>query len=232
VTRGRRKAREKGPEPGLFRPALPQDAEAVMRVYAIAARAVCAQPDALAPIHHWVSGLQGHLVPPELATAEACHKLWTLFARVAQIPKENLRLEAARAFYNDLDRLGQRLDLPPLDDWSELPVGIDDADAVSWEAHLSPEPVTLTAVRQRAREVVQDASGRFPAAEAARLLGVLGTAQRRELFDALVGAGLMGRSDVNLLIRFLVKGGEVTAADTSLNEVLQRLGAWFVAPAP
>jgi hypothetical protein len=42
----------------------------------------------------------------------------------------------------------------------------------------------------------------------------------------------MGRSDVNLLIRFLVKGGEVTPADTSLNEVLQRLGAWFVASAP
>lgn len=233
VRRGRRKSREKGPETGTFRPALPRDAQAVVRLYAVAARTVCARLESHAAVHGWLGQLQPRLVPPESAAAEACHKLWLLFARVAQIPKEALRREAARAFYNDLDALAQRLDLPPLDDWEDLPEGIDDPDAVRLEAPgLSPEPVTLQAVRERARDVARGHEGRkhFPASESARLLSVLGTDERRELFETLVGAGLMGRSDVNLLIRFLVKGGEVTPAETALNDVLERLGDWLIRP--
>lgn len=233
VRRGRRKIREEGPELGTFRPALPRDAQAVVRLYAIAARAICARPDAHGVVDAWLGALPARLVAPELGAAQACHKLWVLFARVAQIPKEALRREAARAFYNDLDALAQRLDLPPLDDWQHLPEGIDDPDAAQLETPgLSPEPVTLAAVRERARDVARahQASKHFPAPEAARLLSVLGTDERRLLFETLVGAGLMGRSDVNLLIRFLVKGGEVTTAETALNDVLQRLGAWLIRP--
>ncbi|KAK1548418.1 hypothetical protein Q3G72_019720 [Acer saccharum] len=233
VRRGRRKIREKGPETGIFRPALPRDSQAVVRLYAIAARTICASPEAHVAAHSWLGHLQPRLVPPESAAAEACHKLWLLFARVAQIPKEALRREAARAFYNDLDALAQRLDLPPLDDWEDLPEGIDDPGAVRLEAPgLSPEPVTLAAVRERARDVARGQQSRkhFPAPEAARLLSVLGTDERRELFETLIGAGHMGRSDVNLLIRFLVKGGEVTPAETALNDVLERLGDWLIAP--
>ena len=138
-----------------------------------------------------------------------------------------------RAFYHDLDRLSQRLDLPPLDDWQDLPEGVDTPDA-AWEGeNLTPEPVSLAAVRERARELVQRdgvALKHFPASDAARLLAVLGPEQRRELFDSLVAQGQMGRADVNLLIRFLVKGGEVTSADTALSEVLMRLGGWLAGP--
>lgn len=234
VRRGRRKNRELGPEAGIFRPALPGDAQAVVRLYAIAARAVCANPDAHARVHSWLGELATQLVPPEQGAAQACHKLWLLFARVAQIPKEALRREAARAFYNDLDALAQRLDLPPLDDWQDLPQGIDAPDAVRLETPgLSPEPVTLLAVRQRAQDVLRAQPGHkhFPAPEAARLLSVLGTEERRKLFETLIGAGLMGRADVNLLIRFLVKGGEVSRSETALNDVLERLGDWLVRPA-
>jgi hypothetical protein len=219
----------------LFRPALPEDAQAVLQVYAIAARAVCARPQTLSAIDHWLNSLHSRLVPPESGAAEACHALWQLFARVAQVPKERLRLEAAQAFYHDLDRLGQRLDLPPLDDWQDIPSGVDAPDA-AWEGEaLTPEPVSLAAVRERACDVVRRHGGalkRFPAADAARLLAVLGPEQRRELFDSLVAQGEMGRADVNLLIRFLVKGGEVTPADTALSEVLERLGSWLAASEP
>jgi hypothetical protein len=173
--------------------------------------------------------MTARLVPPEAQAALECTRLWGLFARVAQVPKETLREEAGKAFCRDLDALGQRLDLPPLADWKDLPVSIDEPGADELEpAPLTQEPVTLTAVRERARSFVEgQPQAGLPAAEAAKLLNALSNSERRALLEQLVGTGLLGRSDVNLLIRFLVKGEDVGATDTMLIEVLERLGRWL-----
>jgi hypothetical protein len=229
ATRGRRKKRGNAGEPGTFRPSLPRDTGDVMRVYAIAARVVCVRPEGLEEVGGKLEALAARLVPPESRAAEECARLWALFARVAQVPKETLREEAGKAFCRDLDALGQRLDLPPLADWKDLPTFIDEPGAEELEpAPLSQEPVTLVAVRERARSVAErQPQAAFPAPEAAKLLNSLSNSERRALLEQLVGTGLLGRSDVNLLIRFLVKGEDVGATDTMLIEVLERLGRWL-----
>lgn len=231
VSRVRRKKRgASNIEPGTFRPGLPSETQEVMRVFAIAARAVCVVPANLDDVTRRLQRMAAKLVPPEATAAGECARLWTLFARVAQLPKETLREEAGRAFCRDLDGLGQRLDLPPLPDWDDLPSEIDEPGAIELEpAPAAPEHVTLAIVRERARAVAAalPADADFPAGEVAKLLGLLNNSELRQLFEQLVGSGMLGRSDVNLLIRCLVKGDGVGATDTMLIEVLERLGRWL-----
>lgn len=200
-----------------------------MRVFAIAARAVCVKPEGLEHVNRRLELVSSRLVPPEASAAEECLRLWKLFARVARVPKAGLRMEAGKAFCRDLDALGQRLDLPPLADWDDLPSEVDDPDAIDpEEGEDEVDGLTLAAVQERARGVAaQSAGGPFPAQEAARLLAALDIDERRQLLEQLVGTGLLGRSDVNLLIRCLVKGEEVGVNDTMLIEVLERLGGWL-----
>lgn len=201
-----------------------------MRTFAIAARAVCVVPDNLDQVSQRLAAITAKLVAPEVNCANECTRLWGLFSRVARVPKATLRTEAARAFCRDLDALGQRLDLPPLPDWDDLPQALDDPAAGDMDAapDITHELLTLDVVRSRAKTLkAGQSSAHFPAQEAARLLSTLSMDDRRQLFDTLVGKGVLGRSDVNLLIRFLVKGDEVSGAETMLVEVLQRLGDWL-----
>lgn len=200
-----------------------------MRTFAIAARAVCAIPDNIDEVSQRLAAVTAKLVAPEVNCANECTRLWSLFARVARVPKPALRAEAARAFCRDLDALGQRLDLPPLPDWEMLPQAIDDPSAADLDTPDAPTPelLALDVVRERAKSIRQGQTGAFPAAEAARLLSALSMDDRSQIFGTLVGKGVLGRSDVNLLIRFLVKGDEVSGTETMLVEVLQRLGEWL-----
>ena len=229
--RGRRKKRGTSNQPGTFRPSVPGDTFDVMRIFAIAARAVCVLPENLDAVSARLGMISGRLVAPESNAAQECLRLWKLFARVAQLPKESLRIEAGRAFCRDLDTLGQRLDLPPLADWEELPDELDEPGAPELEVPVaSGDAVTLALVKGQARAVFgPEAQGKhaFPAGETAKLVSSLNNNDRRQLFEELVGKGLLGRSDVNLLIRFLVKGDELESTDTMLVEVLDRLGRWL-----
>ncbi len=226
--RGRRKKQVTQVPPGSFRPSLPTDTFEVMRLFAVAARVVCALPQSLDEANARLEAMAERLVAPESKAAAECLKLWRLFARVAQVPKASLRMEAAKAFCRDLDALGQRLDLPPLSDWDDLPEGVDDANAFSIDvtaqlAQVLPLPV----VKERARLLYatpQPPRSAQAAAQTAQLLSIMQSGERRELFETAVGRGLLGRGDVNLLIRFLIKGTPVGAADTTLIDVLDRLG--------
>lgn len=241
-TRGRGARRATPPAAGTFRPGLPSDSQDVIRLFAIAARAICADPKAIDIVTACLLAIAGRLVPPERQAAEECARMWRLFARVAQLPKETLRLEAARAFCRDLDSLGQKLDLPPLSEWNELPQGIDDpgfaglelegpaAPAISGGAP-KPEPLPLGDVRASARALADSAKeGVVVAEEAARLLAALAAEDRQKLFQQMIGRGELSRSDANLLIRHLLKGSEVGAEDVMLREVLERLGQFLVTP--
>lgn len=215
--------------PSVFRPAVPNDQENIVRLYAIAARALCARPESLASIGQYLQAVQAALIQPELGAAQACEHLWQVFAKVATLPKESLRMEAGRAFARDLDALGQRLDLAPLQNWEQIPTGIDDPEPVALTpSTLQPESVALDVVRKRAHELRQKRpDAPFEASEAAFLLNLLDVNQRREVLERLVGQGILMRSEVNLLIRFLVKGGEISQKDTTLLDAFSRLGTWL-----
>lgn len=233
--RGRGRRLAEGPPPGTFRPALPADSEQVVHLFAVAARAVYADPSAIDGVTQVLEGLATRLVEPERSAAAECAKMWQLFARVARLPKDTLRLEAGRAFCRDLDALGQRLDLPPLPAWQDLPAGVDDPGHAALAPQAGPPPaegrgapLSLEVVQQSAKKFLATGDGRSVGAhESAQLLGALASNERLALFDRLVGRGLLGRSDVNLLVRFLVKGEPVGPGDTMLVEVLQRLGTYL-----
>ncbi len=222
-------------KPGTFRPALPKDAHGVLKLFAIAARAACAAPGTIDAINARLELVAAKLVAPESFAAQECLRLWRLFARVANLPKEHLRHEAGLAFCRDLDALGQRLDLAPLMEWQELPDQLDDANAEGEGAgevevtHADRPLATLAAVREEARahKATLAAGVVFAAPVTARLLASLDANERRRAFEQMVGAGVMGRSEVNLLIRFMLKGDALGSGDTLLTEILQRLGRWL-----
>jgi hypothetical protein len=222
-----------GAKAGTFRPALPKDAHGVLKLFAIAARAACASPDTIDAINARLSLIAGKLVAPEAFAAQECLRLWKLFARVANLPKEQLRQEAGLAFCRDLDALGQRLDLAPLMEWQDIPDQLEEPGAEGEGdvevTHADRPLATLAAVREEARvhKATLAPGVVFPAAMTAQLLASLDTNERRRTFDQMVGAGVMGRSEVNLLIRFMLKGDALGSGDTLLTEILQRLGRWL-----
>ncbi len=52
--------------------------------------------------------------------------------------------------------------------------------------------------------------------------------ERDKLFMKVVGEGVLGRSDVSLLVRWLTKGDKLGKDDDALAEVLTQLGTWLI----
>jgi hypothetical protein len=211
-----------------------------VHLFAIAARAACAQPKNLSAIGQTLSQACEALVSPEMDAARECARMWQLFAKVAQLPKDTLRLEAGRAFCRDLDALAQKLELPPLAEWVDLPEGISEAgyDDVADKAEIPHDAeaasLDFAAIAHRARQlVVQYPEPKsVPAPDIAALLAHMDADTRSRWLDTMVGQGILGRTDVSLLIRCLAKGGAVQAGDTMLVEVLGRLVHALCRPEP
>jgi len=173
--------------------------------------------------------LTGDLVPPESVAAEECARLWRYFERAASSPKPKLREAAGRALYNDLDSLGQRMDLAPLASWSKLPRGIESDDAPA-DDRGTVTAITLDAMRRRAHKKLEEHTKgkKLTAHEVGELLGKLDRRDLEEIFTRLVGDGIMGRSEGSMLVRWLAKGEELSDDDEALFEFLERLGDWLV----
>lgn len=228
--RGRGHKPNKSLTPGTFRPARPADSQGVVQLFAIAARAACAQPTNLSTISYALDQACAQLLRPELDAAQECGRMWQLFAKVAQLPKDSLRLEAGRAFCRDLDALAQRLELPPLAEWVDLPEAISDANHAAapegpGDGRAPTTALPLGDLQARARELLLAAPGKqvVPPNDAAQLMARFEATARAQWLDTMVGQGVLGRTDVSLLIRFLAKGGAVAAGDSMLIEVLGRL---------
>jgi hypothetical protein len=222
-----RRKKSTKPPPGTFRPAVPEDAQAVLVMFAIAARVASDHPGTLTEVHETLQRLTGDLVPPESVAAEECARLWGFFVRAAASPKTRLREAAGRAFYNDLDSLGQRMDLAPLASWSKLPRGVDDAPA---DERGTETAITLDAVRRRARRSLGQLAAKGKKLSAAEVGEMLKTLDRRDLealFTRLVGEGIMGRAEGSMLVRWLAKGAALSDDDEALIEFLERLGHWL-----
>jgi hypothetical protein len=181
----------------------------VIRLFAIAGRAVCARPDSADAVTETLGRIIGMLVPPERLAAEECARLWMLFARMAQRAKPSLLEEGGRALYRDLETVGQRLELPPMASWSSLPAGISAAAPILWVPTLrvnqddDTEPdgarESLEGVRERARALSGRRKRELSPGEVADLLVALNPGAREELDARLVGGGVLGRADLALV---------------------------------
>ncbi|OGQ79621.1 MAG: hypothetical protein A2289_10300 [Deltaproteobacteria bacterium RIFOXYA12_FULL_58_15] len=219
------------PPAGTFEPASPSDPKEVLRLYAIAAKIACALPEQLEMLEDRISQLTASLVPPESAAAEDCEKLWRFFKRAVASPKITLRREAGKALFNDLDSLGQRLDLAPLTSWDALPMGVRDPKAPQFKPEVTQTHITVASIRRRARHeqsMLGDKGASLSAQFVGDLLKLLGRRDLEELFGELVGTGIMGRAEGNMLVRWLSKGGTLCKDDEALIEFLVRLGKWLV----
>ena len=226
----RRSKREPGAA-GTFRPAPPRDAGDVGQMFAVAARAVCVLPESLDEVSSALSRVNSHLMPPEELAARECSRLWQFFAAAARSRKPTLMNEAGSAFVSDLDRLSQRLDLPPLDAWDRLACALDDprADATA----DGPGPATdghyaLVTVRRKARRLLGKKKQLRPA-EVVELLADLRVDERERVFEALVGEGRIARKDALLISQRLLTGDRIRADEEALVEVLEKLSLWLTA---
>lgn len=196
-------------------------------LYAIAARVVVANPDGVGEVTQRLAMAGANLVPPESVTAAECSRLWLLFVRFLRAARPPARVEAGKAFLRDLEAVGQRLELPPLPGWDRLPQGVNDPNAVSTEwSEVTSQGETLEAIRGRAKARAVDLKG-LEATEVAQLVRSLYVAERDALLTKLVGEGVMSRSEVGLLVRWLAKGEKLADDDSALIEVFGRLGAWL-----
>lgn len=212
---------------GVFHPAQPQDVSDVLLMYAIAARVVVQKPDDVRDVTRRLSVLCSSLVPPESMAAAQCAKMWMMFTRLATAGKSAVREQAGRAFVRDLDQVGRVLEVPPLAGWDGLPLGVDAPGAPVMELSDVTSPgESLDSVKKRAASVKAE-RGMIAADGSADLLRALYPEERDKLFVKLIGEGVLGRSDVSLLVRWLAKGEKLGKEDDALIEVLTELGAWL-----
>ncbi len=222
------KAKPKADVTGIFRPGLPTDVSEVVVMYAIAARVITHAPDSAKDVTKRLAGINTLLVPPEASAAAHCHKMWRMFTKVATAGKPTMREQAARAYVRDLEQVGRGWDIPPIAGWDDLPQGVDapNAPTVDLSENTSPGE-SLAVVRERAKQVKAQ-KGTLEPQTTADLVRILFPEERDKLFLKLIGDGVLGRSDVSLMVRWLTKGGKLGKEDDALADVLTRLGVWLV----
>lgn len=214
---------------GAFRPAVPKDSDGVMRLFAIAGRAVCARPETLDEVSRTVARAVEPLVPPESLAAQECVRLWEVFARVATTDKATLREEAGKALHRDVERLAQRLDLVPLDEWQRLPDRVDDTQPVQSLPQRIEGDSTLDDVRGRAKAKARKrSSAPLKASDVFVLLGDLNTEARASFLERAVHSGTIGRNEANLLRHRLHAETKVGKGEDVVVETLEKLGRELV----
>ena len=213
--------------PGKFIPQRPIDSFGVLRLFAVASRAVCAKPERFQEINESLRNVVSDLVPPESLAVSDCEHLWEIFRRFASHPKATLRIEAARALCRDLDTMGQRLQLPPLPNWENLPdflietqLAVAERDSIKGVQEILAEAKLLHASlgpgEQLSEEVIVE------------LLWSMDGEARGEFVLSLVGTGNLSRNEAALLTRWLSSDKKLESDDYLLVEVLGRVGAWLV----
>ena len=209
-----------------FHPGRPADSLEVLRIYAIASRVVCAEPESMESITRSLQDMASHLVPPESLAAGDCEHLWRVFARVAKHPKPFLRQEASKALYRDLDSIGQRLHLAPLPPWNQLPEVFDSSQSED----TAVEGLSLEAVTHEARRLHQDlgAGQSLASAKVLELLSRMHPVDMAQLLKLLQTSGRLSRGELSMLDRARATGHELSSEDEILIEVLERVGVWLV----
>lgn len=206
--------RRKEITPGTFRPGLPAESLDVIRMFAIAGRAVCVAPQTLEDVSYALSNVIPKLATPERLTAQECARLWGVFARVVQKTKPALLQRAGKSLYLELEAIGQKLALPPLQRWRDLPEGLEAPDPVRVEPEATLPGETLEGVRERAKALSQVSKDRaVPAQEVFSLIAALNEPARRDLYKNLIGAGRLGRSDVALIEQLLERRARIDDDD-------------------
>lgn len=216
--------------PGTFKPLPPEDTQGVLKLYAIASRAVWAEPHALSDIDTRLQDVMARLVPPESQAAEECARLWRIYLRTAIHAKPVLRRRVAEALYRDLEAIGQRMDLPPLESWEHIPNAIDQTEQEDTTSRLPVGVASLKTLRRKAKKLLEahPKIRVLPGRTVLDLLYQLYEKERGELFNSFVATGFMSRSEIHLLERSLARKVAITDEDQTLVDVVARVGKWLV----
>jgi hypothetical protein len=221
----------RGPAPGTFRPAEPKDSGDVVQLFAVAARVVCATPALLDTVSAMLAQVTFGLIPPEAQTRDACTRLWMSFARtIGSLPPGQAAI-AGRALADDLDQIGQRLELMPLAAWDELPLTLDDPRRrVKVE---SGEGRNIERAAAKIAEMKEELSSPTlvpleRARAAAELLLALAPDRRAVELARMSSDRVLGKRDAALLTRFLTQPAHaLDPSEEALIEALERAGRWL-----
>jgi len=218
-------------DPGTFMPQAPGDSQEVIELFAVAARAACAKPDGIEEITKRLGLATSDLVAPESIAARECAQLWEVFIRVAARPKPSLRNEAGKALARDLDAIGRRLDLPPLNSWDDIPEFLEARNPIPLDAESTYDKgESLEWIKKKAQEKKRK-RGKGPAMKAKDVLNLIKQVSprtRENMLKIAVGDGALGRTDATLLIQALAMDSKVAPGQDLLRDNLEKLGAWLV----
>lgn len=211
-----------------FFPGKPPDSLAVLRLFAVASRVVCAKPESFSQVSQRLGVVLSDLVPPESLAAEDCAHLWKVFSQFASHPKPMLREEASKALCRDLDAMGQRLQLPPLPAWEKLPVYLVEEKSLEVTQPNTGRGIEETKVEARLIYAALGPGETLPIDDIIRLLSSMEMGEREVVCQSLIGAGHLSRSEVALLTRWVAANKPLKSDDELIVELLQRVGAWLV----
>jgi hypothetical protein len=220
--------RRQGSEPaaGMFRPQRPGDHAEIVRLVAIAARASCATPEALAAISDKLQSTLGGMTPPESLTAEQCLRLWRSFVQATERLQPGRWDLAGKALLEDLEQLGQQLDLMPLIGWERLPQGVDDGGQRGGaEAARGGAGGSVRAARKKLAEVPRT-KGQRSARAAFRVMLELGERRRNDLLDKAADDGVLSRSETQMLSRLMTREQAPSEEDDAVLEAFYKLCNW------
>ncbi len=216
-------------EPGVFKPALPTNTEEVVRLFAIAGRAVLAVPENIEHISQVLGAMTARLVPPERLAAEECAAIWGTFMRLAQHEKEALRKEAGRALCRDLYAIAHNLNLPPMPAWESLPVGLVEPGAIDLKNQGKLDGATLLEVKAKAKaKARKKTKPPLKPDDVLRLLKQLSTPAQNEAWEKLVGDHVLTNGEATMLSRNLGRAAKARREDTALTEALEQVGYWLI----
>jgi len=217
------------PAPGTFRPKAPADNGELVQLVAVAARAACARPDALPDISGALARACAHLPAPEALTANECLRLWEAFTRaLTRLPAAHWQM-AGKALLDDLESIGQRLEIMPLVGWDRLPQALDAGLAQNED---TPTPTAITADTAARRLAKKNKKRGRPsddplsqARETQERLTALGADELARLLAEAVHGGRLDRGEASLLSRWCRAGVPVAKEDHAVVEALAKVAA-------
>jgi hypothetical protein len=228
----RKRSSVPAPEPGTFRPAEPDDSGDTIKLFAVAARAVCAKPAALGEIGTNLRGVAARLSPPESLTAAECLRLWSVFERTVSALPEARWIMAGKALLGDLDALGQRLDVMPLSAWEKLPNAILDPRARPLVPEvISGEGAAVDTMLKKVRKELSttEASPLARARQVQKTLTKLPVPARSQLLTEMIERAVITKTEGVMLTRLLIKGTDIGPEDEAMIDSLNRAGAHLIA---
>jgi len=166
------------------------------------------------------------LPPPEALTAGDCLRLWESFRRTLErLPPPRWAL-AGKALLDDLEVIGQRLEIMPLVGWERLPEALDTGAARNDDTPTPTAITTTTVARRKSKARERPASVGSPLERARAMqdrLLELGQSEVGRLLAEAMQAGTLDRSEASLISRWCARASAIAKDDDAVIDALRKL---------